>query len=159
MPTYNVHCYAVVRVLVPGVEAESHVEAARIAAQAFDWDNPRFGAAREFADVFDGFLVDVAGSEDFSDSRNFTGDFQESPEARPDDGRKPFTVVGLWYESGDSWVEHAEANDWQSAVTSALDYLAACEGVTGDTEAERLDEIRSQTTVAAVFPGKLMSLV
>jgi hypothetical protein len=57
MPKFNVHIYAIVRVTVEGVEAESPEAAAKIADEKTDLHRscPEVG---EYADSVDGYMVD-----------------------------------------------------------------------------------------------------
>jgi len=73
--TYSVHCYATVRVKLPGIPANDERDAARRASERFDWD--RYRAEAEYADEITEFLVDIDGDEDFSRSKRFTADLQE----------------------------------------------------------------------------------
>lgn len=60
---YSVHCFANVRVKLPGILAASPREAARQAARQFNWD--RHQGQAEFDDISE-YLVDRDGDEDFS---------------------------------------------------------------------------------------------
>jgi hypothetical protein len=75
LQTYSVHCYATVRVKLPGIPAGSPREAARRAAEQFNWD--RHQAQAHFADEVSEFLVDRDGDEDFSRSVRFDGELNE----------------------------------------------------------------------------------
>jgi hypothetical protein len=72
LPTYTVHCYATVRVKLPGIPATDPRDAACRASDLFDWD--RHQAGGEFADEISEYLVDIDGDEDFSRSQRFDGD-------------------------------------------------------------------------------------
>ena len=75
--TYSVHCYATVRVKLPGIPAIDERDAARKASELFDWD--RYQAEAEYADEITEFLVDVDGEGDFRRSKRFAGDLQQIP--------------------------------------------------------------------------------
>lgn len=68
---YDVHLFTVVRVKVPGVEAESHSEAAKKAAEQTDMNALFNDAARgtEWADEHSHALVDVVGDKDYTKSK------------------------------------------------------------------------------------------
>lgn len=72
--SYAVHCYAIVRVRLSGIQASSPQNAAREAERRFDWDEHRHQA--EFAEEFSEFLVDIEGAPDFAGSRSFNSDFE-----------------------------------------------------------------------------------
>ena len=76
---HDVHLFAVVRVKCPGIEAESHDDAVKKAMEQFHELYELFETRNlrhlpegitevEFGEEFSHFLVDDAGSEDFSDS-------------------------------------------------------------------------------------------
>jgi len=72
---HNVHIYAIVRVKVCDIEAESHADAIQKAEVLVDL-NALFnkGADQEFADDIDCFLVDEIGDEDYGNSRWYEKD-------------------------------------------------------------------------------------
>jgi hypothetical protein len=72
---HNVHIYAIVRVKVCDIEAESHADAIQKAEVLVDL-NDLFnkGADQEFADDIDCFLVDEIGDEDYRNSRWYEKD-------------------------------------------------------------------------------------
>ena len=82
MPKYHVHVYAIVRVLVPDVEAENQEEACKKAEQMVDLHqlfeqmhfDPPVGYV-EFADDLDGFLVDEDGDTEHERSTGYDKDF------------------------------------------------------------------------------------
>jgi hypothetical protein len=79
LQTYTVHCYAIVRVKLPGIPAGTPREAACRASDLFDWD--RHHADAEFADEISEYLVDIDGDEDFSGSKRFDGNLNPVPVA------------------------------------------------------------------------------
>jgi len=72
---HNVHIYAIVRVKVCDIEAESHADAIQKAEVLVDL-NALFnkGADQKFADDIDCFLVDEIGDEDYRNSRWYEKD-------------------------------------------------------------------------------------
>ena len=69
---YHVHIFAVVRVRVAGITAPSHQAAAEQAHQQVPTFQQRFhGSDCDYADEISHYLVDVAGDEDFRNSRWF----------------------------------------------------------------------------------------
>ena len=90
MPLYEVHCFEVVRIIVTGIEADSHRDAIRKVKETTDgwWMNvstaldnlTKHGPIGNVADIeltdeeTTRYLVDVQGDEDFSDSRWFDGE-------------------------------------------------------------------------------------
>ncbi len=62
MPKYNVHIYAIVRVAIEGVEADSPEAAAKIADERTDLHLacPSIG---EYAESVDGYMVDELGED------------------------------------------------------------------------------------------------
>ena len=73
--TFTVHCFVVVRVKLPPIDAVNPKEAARQARDGFDWD--RYQARAEFAGDFTQLLVAVDGDSDFRDPRRFTPELTE----------------------------------------------------------------------------------
>lgn len=82
MPKFNVHIFAVVRVKICDVEAESQIEAIAAACQSVNLDGlfnniqDRLGADRnvsevEFGDEITHYLVDEDGDEDFERSQDY----------------------------------------------------------------------------------------
>jgi hypothetical protein len=68
---YNVHMYAVVRVRVNDVEADSPVEAIRKAEDSVNWYDRFDRVDQEFAEEFAYHLVDVVGDEEYEQSQWF----------------------------------------------------------------------------------------
>jgi hypothetical protein len=68
MPKYHVHIYAVFRVRVPDVEADSPEEACQKAEQAVDLADLPNGTWVDYADDIHGFLVDEDGDTEYERS-------------------------------------------------------------------------------------------
>jgi hypothetical protein len=69
---YDVHIYAVVRVKIEAVEADSQVAAIQEAQKGLDLEEAvRSG---EYAEEITGFLVDEVGDENYSQSRAYQAD-------------------------------------------------------------------------------------
>ena len=83
MPKFHVHVYAVVRVLVPNIEADSQIEACEKADEMVDMTN-LFGhvpfrppvASVEFADEINGFLVDEDGDTEHEKSTSYDAEYR-----------------------------------------------------------------------------------
>lgn len=77
MPTYNVHLYPVVRIMIPNIEATSMEEAVKKATELFyPVKDTEFGIHHQFgeldfADDIVGYLVDIQGDEDYAESKWF----------------------------------------------------------------------------------------
>ena len=82
MAKYNVHVYAIVRVLVSDVEAENHVEAMKKAERRANLDSLFSGRNTEYADELDGFLVDEEGDVEHERSTWYEKDYTPSPSER-----------------------------------------------------------------------------
>jgi hypothetical protein len=67
---YRVHVYAVVRVPVE-VDAESQLDAIKLAENARDWDQELNAGDHEFADEIVGFLVDEDGDPEYLNSKMY----------------------------------------------------------------------------------------
>lgn len=85
MPIYDVHCYAVVRVKIEGIEADNMEAAIEEACSRDGWykqfdefvpDRIRIEGATqvEYAEEINGFLVDVHGDTEYSKSCLFKRD-------------------------------------------------------------------------------------
>lgn len=85
MQKYDVHMFAIVRVKVADVEAESMVQAinkvtdegiesGRVLYRLFERLDGYNGLEVEFADQYDGFLVDLHGDPHFEQSKRFKAD-------------------------------------------------------------------------------------
>ena len=87
MAKYHVHCYAIVRVRVANVEAETPQQAIEQAVEAIDWhrtfpernypdsdSKPLCITDMSFAEGFDGYLVDVDGDKDCEQSKYYADD-------------------------------------------------------------------------------------
>jgi len=70
---YDVHVYATVRVMVPGIEAESQEEAIKTAQAQLDndqtlyelFDHPENEVVTSYAEEITGYLVDETGDESY----------------------------------------------------------------------------------------------
>lgn len=83
---YDVHIYVQVRVKVPGVEAESQVEAIKKADRMVDWDRLFDGMALPFGSAVSEvtyteenteYLVDEEGDEKYERSRYYDADMED----------------------------------------------------------------------------------
>jgi len=80
MPNYHVHLYALVRVKVPNVEADSPEAACPDAAKRVDLDSLFHGVSGpyvsdvEYADEVTHYLVDLDGDTDYEESVYLDGD-------------------------------------------------------------------------------------
>ena len=80
MPKYHVNLYALVRVRVPDVEADSQEEACQTAEQRVNLDSLFHGVSGpyvsdvEYADEVNHYLVDLDGDEEYKQSQFFDGD-------------------------------------------------------------------------------------
>ena len=72
---FTVHCYAVVRVSLPGIIARNHKEAAAQVIDSFDWDV--HGSSAEFADEVAELLVDGDQDGRIVRSQRFTPTLEE----------------------------------------------------------------------------------
>jgi hypothetical protein len=75
LASYTVHCFAVVRVTFPGLQAASAKEAAQRAMDRLDWAT--HGGSAEYADEIQGTLVDVDGDDDHKRTVEFDGELGE----------------------------------------------------------------------------------
>jgi len=66
---YNVHIFAVVRVSVPGIEADSQEDACRKAVEDTDLYEAVKWADTEYAEDITEYLVDVEGDTEYQHSR------------------------------------------------------------------------------------------
>jgi hypothetical protein len=77
---YNVHIYATVRVKVCGVEANSQVEAMKMAEvntdlhELFPYKTQADGTETEYAEEVTGYLVDQHGDEEYTHTRYYDAD-------------------------------------------------------------------------------------
>lgn len=77
MPEYNVHVYAIVRVKVAGIEAESPIDAITQAQEVVDYDYFSYALSKvddeaEYTGEDESYLVDVVGDEDYVLSRTYS---------------------------------------------------------------------------------------
>ena len=75
MPKYDVHVYAVFRVLVRNVEADSQegaCERTDVAANFIGFEQPGL----EYANDISGFLVDEVGDESLANSHFYNSDYR-----------------------------------------------------------------------------------
>jgi hypothetical protein len=63
--TYDVHLFPVVRMKIPGVQAESQTEAIKKAIEGFAFSSPFVFGDAEYADELEFFLVDEVGDEEY----------------------------------------------------------------------------------------------
>jgi hypothetical protein len=81
MTKYHVHVYAVVRVLIPNIAADSQVEAIKKAEELVDLDKLFAGlggphvAYMEYADEMDGYLVDEEGDMEYTKSTYYDNEY------------------------------------------------------------------------------------
>jgi hypothetical protein len=71
---YDVHLFTIVRVKIPNVEADSHSEAAKKAAEQTDMDalfndTDSCGIVTEWAEEHSHALVDVVGDKEYTKSK------------------------------------------------------------------------------------------
>lgn len=72
MPKYNVHMYCVYRVKYINIEAKNELEACKKVDEELSSYPPDYSASEfEFADEVTGFLVDVVGDEEYTQSCSY----------------------------------------------------------------------------------------
>lgn len=102
--TYNIHIYTAVRVFVPGIEADSMEEAINKTGRAVDLyrllsigEYPGLHVEWGEGEVYDSYLVDVVGDEEYEQSRTFDSQGRPTP-----GGGHPVSVryvdKGFWEE-------------------------------------------------------------
>lgn len=118
MPRYNVHCYHVVRSLFKDIEAESHEDAIE-ATRHMDF---QLAAESEDAEEVTGWLVDVVGDDDYSNSIGFEADGQTWDSVRtfyvkapdPNNWENNYDLIVRAYSSDDAekiWREYYELGE------------------------------------------------
>ena len=68
---YNVHIYAVVRLKVEGIEADTHRDAIRSALASVDLDREFQGERTEYAEDITSYVVDEVGDENYEHTRTY----------------------------------------------------------------------------------------
>ncbi len=69
--TYDVHIFAVVRVKISGVEAESQMAAIRTAVDRADLDHRFDGEATEYAEEITRYMVDEVGDTEYARTQTY----------------------------------------------------------------------------------------